>query len=76
MKDREKVAWLQALLIIWCSAFTTIGLISLFGRAEDANISHQLEALKGFTLFILGVTLVYLLILSWRAAYLAGRDKR
>jgi len=73
VSDKEKVLWLRALLVIWGGSFVPLVLlvVGVPGSVESAQI------VAGGILATCGVaTVVYLLILSWRAAYLSGRAKR
>lgn len=73
MGDHELVKWLRALLIIWGSAIASL-VIVLVG---DPTSVRAARGMVGGLLAAVGVTtLTYLLILSWRAAYLSGRNKR
>lgn len=73
MSDKEKVLWLRALLVIWGGVF--VPLVLLVVGVPRSVESAQIVA--GGILATWGIaTMVYLLILSWRAAYLSGRARR
>ena len=70
MNDKERVEWLKALTVIWG---VPLGLILITQWApepepEDVLIVAGIVSTSG--------TVLYLLILSWRLAYLRGRKKR
>lgn len=70
MKDKEKVLWLRALLFIWGGVFVPLILL-VVGVPRSVESA---QAVAGGILAAWGVaTVLYLLILSWRAAYLSGR---
>lgn len=74
MSDREKVVWLQALLGMWGSVLIPVLLLLVVSVPRSVQVA---QAIAGGILAGWGIlTLVYLLILSWRAAYLSGRNKR
>lgn len=73
MTDREKVGWLRALLIIWGSAIASL-LILVVGTPTSVESAQFM--IRGLLAAVGVATLTYLLVLSWRAAYLSGRNKR
>ena len=71
MSDREKVKWLRALLVIWGSFFVPLAMLAIF---VTPSFQENAKAVIGGMLAGVGtLTLGYLLVLSWRAAYLSGR---
>lgn len=74
MSDREKVVWLQALLGMWGCVLIPVLLLLVVSVPRTVQVA---QALAGGILAGWGImTLAYLLILSWRVAYLQGRAKR
>ena len=70
MSDKEKIKWMLALLYIWGTVLWTNVVYLISGGHVDAEV---------FTVtvwFTVLTTVPYLLILSWRTAYLSGRKKR
>ncbi len=73
MTDREKVAWLRVLLFIWGLVFLPMFLLAI-GAPTSVQAAGKIA---GWALLVWGVlTALYLLILSWRAAFLSGRSRR
>jgi len=71
MSGAEKVAWLKAILVQLVFAMAVITMIAFLGIEDRIT-----EAIR-ITLITNGAILVgYLLILSWRGAYLSGRKDR
>lgn len=71
MSDREKVKWWKVLALCWTPGFVMVILL-FFGAPAG-------ESREIFTVIFVAFaapTAVYLLILSWRAAYLSGMGKR
>lgn len=72
MNTTEKNAWLQVLLWIWGTA---LGILTAMLLTAQIPIGEQIAMMRVFAWLGLGFTIAYLLILSWRAAYLSGRGK-
>ena len=73
MSDTEKVLWLTALLCILGAAFLPLTIIWV---GAPAAVMDSQAAVGNVLLFVLVSTFIYLLILSWRTAYLSGKRKR
>lgn len=69
MTDHEKTLWLKALLSIWGPMAVPILLAGFMPGPRPMPLDQWAW------MFIVG-TGTYLLILSWRSAYLSGRKKR
>lgn len=72
MSDQEKVAWMRALLCIWGSLAVPLLLMGIEAAMFRSTAAAILAVLAAWGVATLG----YLLVLSWRAAYLSGRAKR
>jgi hypothetical protein len=72
MQPTEKIAWLQVLLWMWGAALMILTAILLTAQIP---LGEQIAMMRVIAWMGLGFTLFYLLILSWRAAYLSGRGK-
>jgi hypothetical protein len=71
MSDKEKVSWLQALVIIWAPPI----FINFLGAvASQGNAGYDVVVINAW--MTIAPVAVYLLILSWRMAYLSGGKKR
>jgi len=71
MRDEEKVAWLASLLVIWGMPLLATT-ITLVGSDFQAGAQHLSPPLAIAT----GGTIMYLLILFLRLAYIAGQRNR
>lgn len=71
MSDKEKVSWLQALVVIWAPS---VLLNFLAAVASGGNAGYDVILTLAWT--TIAPVVVYLLILSWRMAYLSGGKKR
>lgn len=69
MGDKEKVAWLAILVVPWI-VFGLVVALAVWSPTPRAV--GQLPVLVGLGP---GFTVGYLMVLSWRVAYLAGRKK-
>lgn len=71
MGDKEKVKWLQSLVIIWVPSlfFNFLGAV-----ASQGNAGY--EVVVALAWMTVTPVVIYLLILSWRMAYLSGEKKR
>lgn len=69
MSDGEKVSWLSTLAALWGLLLFVYVLVSVFPgpNADDADV--KLPWMVG------AFTVAYLLILSWRSAYLWGKKR-
>lgn len=73
MKASEKINWLTVLLVLW----GTMYLVLLMVLSPVVEEVHDWEGLMMVLLKVYEIaTVVYLLILSWRLAYLKGRSRR
>lgn len=70
MSDKEKKVWLQMLICVWGWPLFGVILIGFFPGPK------ALEGVTPIAGTVLVLTATYLLILSWRAAYLSGRGRR
>lgn len=71
MSDKEKVRWLQALVVIWAPPVLVNFLAAV---ASGGNAGYDVVVMSAW--MTVAPVLVYLLILSWRMAYLSGGKKR
>lgn len=71
MSDKERVSWLQALVVIWSPSLFFNFLAAV---ASQGNAGY--ETIVGIAWMTVAPVVVYLLILSWRMAYLSGGKKR
>lgn len=67
MSDREKLGWFQALTIVWGPPVFLILLHHWIAPDEE----NDLLPMTGYAVSV--SLALYLLILSWRLAYLAGQ---
>lgn len=70
MSDREKVEWLKALLCLWGSAVIPLTFMAV---GAPVALTDAPAAIGGLLAAWTVTTVIYLLVLSWRAAYLSGR---
>lgn len=71
MRHEEKITWLKVLAVEWGLFLFFALLVGYLGVEFDTTAGVQVVAwIAG------GFTVLYLLILSWRAAYLSGRGNR
>lgn len=71
MDDKEKVSWLQAVVIMWSPSVFFNFMAAVFSNGDagyDVILVNAWVTVAPLAL--------YLLILSWRTAYLSGRKKR
>lgn len=71
MTDKEKVSWLQAIIIMWSPS---VFFIFLAAVASQGDAGYDLIVMLAWV--TMAPTALYLLILSWRMAYLSGRKNR
>ena len=73
MTDQEKVVWLKALVGCWSTLIAMPLTAGVTGPITDPDFP---EFVTVWSWMFISFTAAYLLILSWRAAYLSGRKKR
>lgn len=74
MTDQEKIGWLGVLLALCAGPLWFAAVLGgVLGAAPEGQRGDTLVTLGWIALIS---TAAYLLILSWRAAYLSGRKKR
>lgn len=77
MSDKEALLWVRSLASLWgATLFYTVApaILPSWGNPEFAT-SMLPEYIVGMGWLAVGITLLYLLILSWRMAYLKGAKK-
>lgn len=67
MSDKEKVRWLQALVIIWVPSV----FFNFMGAVASGGVAGY-DTVVAIAWMTVAPVVVYLLILSWRMAYLSG----
>lgn len=70
MKDREKIDWMRGFMAIWGIVLALMCVLVFLGASPGPDFFYFIRGLMGVTL---GATVMTLLILSWRAAFLSGR---